>query len=287
MPDARVIGTVEEIRNWSRVHRRAGRRVALVPTMGYLHQGHLSLVELAREQADVVAMSIFVNPLQFGPGEDFDSYPRDLDRDAQLASDAGVDIIFHPGREEMYPDGEPWVFVSADQGTDALCGRFRLGHFRGVLTVVAKLFGAVEPDVAVFGRKDYQQLVLIERMVRDLNMGIEIIGAPLVREEDGLAMSSRNKYLSPEARRSALALSTALRTCQRMWQMGQRDADLFRAALAEIDSPEVRVQYAEVVDPVTLASVSEADQGTICAIAAHVDGTRLIDNVALGSADLA
>ena len=263
--------------------RRAGERVGLVPTMGYLHEGHLSLIGRARERADRVALSLFVNPLQFGPSEDLDRYPRDLARDLRLAEERGVHLVFAPSAAEMYPRGEPRVSVVPDPALEGrLCGASRPGHFRGVLTVVAKLFGIFTPDVAVFGRKDFQQAVLIRRMVEDLDMGVEVDVAPLVREPDGLAMSSRNVYLSPGERERALSLSRALGEARARFAAGERDAARLRAALRSgVEVPGVEVEYAEVVDPATLAPVERAAPGAVCAVAARVGSTRLIDNEVL------
>jgi len=279
-----VVHRRSEIRDWSGRARRAGERIGLVPTMGALHAGHTSLVPVAREGgAERVVMSIFVNPLQFGPREDFDRYPRDLDRDLEVASAAEVDVVFAPTREEMYPSGEPIVRVVPTAGADRLCGRSRPGHFEGVLTVVAKLFGITLPDVAVFGQKDYQQLVLIRRMVTDLDFPVDVLAGPIVREADGLAMSSRNRYLSPSERSHALALSAALRECQEMFERGERDVAAYVRRLHEAGGPGVSVEYGEVVDPQTLQPALQVEAGTVCAIAAHVGATRLIDNHILGT----
>jgi pantoate--beta-alanine ligase len=248
-----LVHTKAEVRDAVADVRRRGERIALVPTMGYLHAGHLSLVQRAREAADRVAMSIFVNPLQFAPTEDLDRYPRDLERDAALAREHGVDLLFAPAVAEMYPDGAPWVAVVPEQGSDVLCGASRLGHFRGVLTVVAKLLGIFTPDVAVFGQKDLQQAVLIRRMCDDLDIGVRIDVAPTVREADGLALSSRNVYLSADERARALALSRALGQCLALFDAGETNADMFRYTLATALKAEgVEVEYAEVVDPRTL-----------------------------------
>jgi pantoate--beta-alanine ligase len=279
-----VVRTKAEVRDWVAAQRAAGKRVALVPTMGYLHDGHLSLVDRARELADVVAVSIFVNPLQFGPAEDLDRYPRDLERDLSLAASRGTELVFAPSAAEMYPHGEPRVSILPDEEIGGrLDGGARPGHFRGVLTVVAKLFGIFTPDVAVFGQKDLQQAVLIRRMAADLDIPVRVEVAPIVREADGLAMSSRNVYLSPDERRSALALSRALGTAREMYAAGERDAATIRAALwQEMSVPGVEPEYAEVVDPRTLAPVERAAGGVFCAVAARVGKTRLIDNCELG-----
>lgn len=261
-----------------------GRRVALVPTMGYLHEGHLSLCDHARRAADCVVMSLFVNPLQFGPGEDFTAYPRDEERDAVLAAERGVDILFAPSAEEMYPLGPAVVRVGAPGLEARLCGAYRPGHFAGVLTVVAKLFHIVAPHAAIFGRKDAQQALLIRRMALDLEFPVEVLTAPIVREPDGLAMSSRNAYLSGEERRSATALYRGLVAAHRAFGDGERAGGRLEAVAAAVlaSSPGVVPQYVEAVDPVTLQRVPQAEPGTLLAVAAHAGGTRLIDNWILG-----
>jgi pantoate--beta-alanine ligase len=276
----KVVRTRAEVRAATAAAREAGHRVGLVPTMGYLHQGHLSLVDRARERAGCVAMSIFVNPLQFGPAEDLDRYPRDLERDLGLAEGRGVDLVFAPSAAEMYPGGEPRVSVVADPSLEnRLCGAARPGHFRGVLTVVAKLFGVFTPDVAVFGQKDLQQALLIRRMVADLDMPLEVDVASIVREPDGLAMSSRNVYLSAEERARALALPRAVEAARSLFASGETDGSALRdAAWRALAAPGVEVEYAEVVDPATLAPVERATPGAVCAVAARVGKTRLIDN---------
>lgn len=279
----RLSRTRLETRSWRESCRVAGERVALVPTMGYLHEGHLSLIRTAREHADRVAVSIFVNPLQFGPGEDFDRYPRDLERDLEMCEEAGAHLAFAPAVEEMYPDGESWTHVVPVRGADRLCGASRPGHFAGVLTVVAKLLGIVRPDVSVFGRKDYQQLVLIRRMVADLELGIEIVGSPIVRDPDGLAMSSRNSYLSAADRSRALAIPRALERCRRRFDEGERNAEVLRGLLMGVEGEGISVEYGDVVHPATLEPLSEAMEDAVCAIAARVGTTRLIDNTILGT----
>jgi pantoate--beta-alanine ligase len=262
--------------------RSEGGRVALVPTMGFLHDGHLSLVDRARQRADHVVMSIFVNPLQFAPDEDFERYPRDLDRDAALAEARGVDVIFAPPTEEVYGAADPDVHVVPGSMADRLCGAFRPGHFRGVLTIVAKLFNIVEPDVAVFGRKDFQQAVLIGRMAQDLDFPVEIDVAPIVREEDGLAMSSRNAYLSPGDRIRATCLHTGLDAARNAYREGERDAAVLRRQVVSIlAASDVEPQYVELVDPVTLDAVQRAETGHVLAVAAFVGRTRLIDNIVM------
>ena len=263
-------------------------RTALVPTMGSLHEGHLSLVDRARELADATVLSIFVNPTQFGPEEDFGDYPRELERDLEKADARGVSLIFAPESEAVvYPDGEPRISVDPGPMGDRLCGPFRPGHFAGVLTVVAKLLGLVRPDVAVFGRKDFQQTVLIRRMTRDLELGVRIETGPVIREDDGLALSSRNRYLSPEERADAPGLHEGLREARERFRAGERSAPVLRRAVREAVEarPRLRLQYVEVVDPESLKEVDPAPEGSVVAAAAFCGETRLIDNVVLdGSA---
>lgn len=261
-----------------------GQRIAFVPTMGYLHEGHLTLVDLARKHGDVVVMSIYVNPLQFGPAEDLARYPRDLQRDAWMAEARGVDVIFAPPDEEMYSNSQPAVTVHARTLSDRLCGRFRPGHFEGVLTVVAKLFNIVHPHVAVFGQKDFQQFVLVRRMCSDLSYEVEIVVAPIVREPDGLAMSSRNVYLNAGERAAALALSRALRAARLRYQQGERNPQEIVRAARDILHAEsgVQPQYLELVDAETLNPPERVHGSNVLAVAAFVGKTRLIDNVILG-----
>jgi pantoate--beta-alanine ligase len=269
--------------SWTGARDARRTTLALVPTMGYLHEGHLSLVDHARARADVVVLSIFVNPLQFGPGEDIERYPRDLDRDVALAAGRGVDMIFAPDAAELYPHGEPAVRIAPGPMADGLCGRYRPGHFAGVLTVVAKLFHMVRPDLAVFGAKDYQQAVLIRRMTADLNFPIEIDVAPTVRGPDGLALSSRNEYLSPAERASATALYRGLTRALEAYRMGVRDAGRLCAVVDETirGAAGTSVQYVELVAPDTLAPLREAESGAVIAAAAFFGATRLIDNIVL------
>jgi pantoate--beta-alanine ligase len=274
---------IPALREWLRGHRMARRRIGFVPTMGYLHQGHLSLVDGARRRADVVVMSIFVNPLQFGPSEDFTRYPRDLDRDRALASARGVDALFVPSVEAMYPPGAE-VRVVPGPTADRWEGAARPGHFTGVLTVVAKLLHLVEPDVACFGRKDVQQAVLIGQMVRDLDWPLEIVVGPTVREPDGLALSSRNAYLTPEERRQAVALSRALRAAHEAWRRGETNAGALESAMRQQLAmfPGVQVEYIAIAEPRALAPVATVDAGTVVALAGRLGRTRLIDNIVLG-----
>ena len=263
--------------------RAGGGRFGFVPTMGYLHEGHLSLLDVANERSDVVSASVFVNPLQFEPSEDLGSYPRDPDRDLALLEKRGVDLVFLPEVSEMYPSGDPGVMVDPGSMGSRLCGAYRPGHFRGVLTVVAKLFGLIQPEVAIFGRKDFQQLVLIERMVSDLGFEVEIVGAPIVREKDGLAMSSRNAYLSAEERQEAPALQRGLAAAVARFRTGEHGAGTLLETLREqlAGLPLLRLQYAEVVDGVSLDEVDPVPPGAVIALAAFCGSTRLIDNVTL------
>jgi pantoate--beta-alanine ligase len=277
------LATVPEVRGWVRARRREGRRIALVPTMGYLHEGHLTLVDEARRRADAVVMSIFVNPLQFGPAEDLARYPRDLPRDRRLAGERGVEALFVPSEGVMYP-GAPEIRIVPGRSAERWEGAYRPDHFAGVLTVVAKLFHLVEPDVACFGRKDIQQAVLIRQMVRELDWPLELAVVPTVREPDGLALSSRNAYLDSEQRRRAGALSGALREAHAAWRAGERRAERIEARMRRYLEayPEVQVDYIAVAEPEALAPVEEAREDTVVAIAARVGRTRLIDNIVLG-----
>src|SRR3989441_12880105 len=269
------------MRSWSRAERSRRHTIGFVPTMGYFHEGHLRLVERARELADRVVVSIFVNPLQFGPHEDLATYPRDVERDKKLAARRHVDCLFLPDAKAMYP-AEPVVRVIPGPGADTLEGTARPGHFTGVLTVVAKLFHLVEPDVAVFGRKDFQQAMLVKRMVQDLDFGVTIDIAPTVRELDGLALSSRNPYLNSDERRSALALSRALRTLEQTWRGGEADpARLQRAGLEAMRVPDVVPEYCALVDE-DVHPVSRVTARTVAVVAARVGKTRLLDNGVLG-----
>src|SRR5437764_11770311 len=273
----------QEMRAWSRAERARNRRIGFVPTMGFLHEGHLRLVDRARERSDRVVLSIFVNPLQFGPTEDLAQYPRDLERDRRLAAERGVDCLFVPDTPAMYPT-EPLVRVNPGPMADTLEGAARPGHFAGVLTVVAKLFHIVEPDLAVFGRKDFQQATLVRRLAADLDFGLEIDVAPTVRELDGLALSSRNVYLKGDDRRAALALSRALRAVEQAWRGGEADPRaLERRGMEVLQVPGVTPEYFKLVDA-QLRPVARVDAKTIALVAARVGtgGTRLIDNVVLG-----
>lgn len=276
--------TIAELRAVLRDRRGQGARVAFVPTMGALHEGHLSLVDVARTSGDVVVLSIFVNPLQFGPSEDYARYPRDVERDASLAAARGVDVLFVPSHEEMYP-GERAVEVHPIALADEWEGAVRPGHFTGVLTVVAKLFNIVQPDVAVFGQKDLQQATLVRAMVRDLDMPVELRVAPTVRDADGLALSSRNAYLSPDERERARAIPRALGAIAAEFAGGQRDAAQLEQVGRDVlqSAGGVIIEYLAIMDPILLRRVERATAGTIVALAARVGPTRLIDNAILSA----
>jgi pantoate--beta-alanine ligase len=283
-----VLTKIQEIRNWVKERRGNGQEIGLVPTMGYLHEGHLSLVAAARQENQGVVMSIFVNPTQFGPQEDYASYPRDLARDCRLAEDAGVDVIFAPGVEEMYPDYPPFTVVDVKEITKGLCGASRPGHFAGVATVVTKLFNIVQPDRAYFGQKDYQQVQVIKRMVKDLNIPVTIKTVPIKREEDGLAMSSRNTYLSPEERKEALCLSQALKLCQELYEKGvTATSELIEAMSARINQePKAQIDYVAICDAESLVPVGEIKNRVVVALAVKIGRTRLIDNMVIGGESL-
>jgi pantoate--beta-alanine ligase len=266
----------------SRAVRRAGKRLGFVPTMGALHEGHLSLVRAARASCDVVAASIFVNPTQFGPNEDLAKYPRSFDRDRESLEREGVEFLFAPSVEEMYPAGAV-TWVTVEGVSDKLDGRSRPGHFRGVATVVAKLFHVVEPDAAFFGQKDAAQVAIIRRMVRDLSLSLEIVVCPIIREPDGLAMSSRNTYLDREQRKRALVLHRSLMHIQKLAESGEQEAANLVAAGREdfAQVPSVRLDYLEIVHPDTLDPIMDISGGALAAVAAFVGSTRLIDNLLL------
>ncbi len=278
----KICKTIQEIRAVCSTARRDGKRLGLVPTMGALHQGHLSLVRAAKAQCDVVAVSIFVNPTQFGPNEDFAKYPCTLEKDCALLEKEGVDLVFAPSVDEMYPPNAA-TYVTVEGLSNKLCGKSRPGHFRGVTTVVAKLFHIIEPDVAFFGQKDAAQVAIIRRMVRDLNMPVQIAVCPIVREADGLAMSSRNSYLDPQQRKSALVLYRSLMQVQKQFEGGEHNSANLIAAAKEVfaEEPSVQLDYFEIVDPATLDAVGKITGDTLVAVAAFVGATRLIDNLPL------
>ena len=277
----KIVTTPSEMQQCAREIHACGETIACVPTMGYLHEGHLSLVDRARKEADKVVLTLFVNPIQFGPNEDYAIYPRDAARDTALCEKRGVDFLFMPSVADMYA---PNASVRVDESSLSkhLCGRVRPGHFNGVCTVVTKLFNATMADVAIFGQKDAQQGAVIRRMVRDLNVPIRIVASPIVREADGLAMSSRNTRLSPEERKNALGLSRGLKKAVEAYKAGERSADAIRALMkAEMEASGLRVDYASAVDGDSLEDVSELKAGDLLAVAAYSGATRLIDNAVL------
>lgn len=275
----KIVKTVEEVRAEVKGWRAEGLSVGLVPTMGFLHEGHKSLIDRAVKENDRVVVSDFVNPTQFGPGEDLESYPRDLSRDAALCEEAGAALIFNPEPSEMYAE-DACTYVNMDGLTKELCGKSRPVHFRGVCTVVSKLFNIVTPDRAYFGQKDAQQLSIIRRMVRDLNFNIEVVGCPIVREADGLAKSSRNTYLNAEERQAALVLSRAVKLGQEMAEAGEKSAEAVTAAMTELieKEPLARIDYVTAVDAVSIEPVTEMKPPVLVAMAVFIGKTRLIDN---------
>jgi pantoate--beta-alanine ligase len=279
-----IIERIEAMQHWSEAQRGDRCRIVLVPTMGFLHEAHLRLVRDGKQRGDRIVVSIFVNPAQFSPNEDFTVYPRDFDRDRRLLEKEHVDVLFHPSTAEIYPEGYE-TYVGVDKLSLFLCGGHRPGHFRGVATVVSKLFNIVRPHVAIFGEKDYQQLRVIRRLVQDLNFDIEVVSHPIVRDADGLAMSSRNAYLSPEERRAALCLSRSLRRAACMAQRGVIKARIITEAVrAEIEAePLATVEYVTLCDAVTLEGIDEVYAGALLALAVRIGKTRLIDNTILKS----
>ena len=278
----KIIQTVEEMQHDALELKRAGRVIGFVPTMGFLHEGHLSLMHLAREQCDVLVVSIFVNPTQFGPSEDLDAYPRDFERDEALCEQAGVDLLFYPEAGNIYA-ADSSVWIDEESLSSVLCGASRAGHFRGVCTVVAKLFNLVQPDLAVFGEKDAQQVRVIERMVRDLNFPVKIIRGPIVREPDGLAMSSRNKNLSASQRKAALCLRQSLDRVKQQVEEGELHVSALRDAMVRWieKNTEAKIDYIEFVDDASLQSVERIDGDTLVALAVQFGSVRLIDNEVL------
>lgn len=273
-----VVKTIDEVRQYVKSWRKEGKTVGLVPTMGYLHEGHKSLIARAVKENDCVVVSDFVNPTQFGPNEDFETYPRDINADAILCEDAGAKLIFNPEPSEMYHDA--LTTVSVDKITKVLCGKTRPIHFNGVCTVVSKLFNIVMPDKAYFGQKDAQQLCVVKKMVKDLNFDIEIVGCPIIREADGLAKSSRNTYLSAEERKAALCLSRSLKLGRSMIESGETNAaKLIEVMKAEINKETLaRIDYVEIVDTDTLEPAADASKNILAAMAVYIGKTRLIDN---------
>ncbi len=279
----KIIHTIGMLRSYVKELKKEGRTLGFVPTMGYLHEGHLSLIRKAKEENDRVVVSIFVNPIQFGTGEDFKTYPRDLERDSRLAESAGADVIFAPDECEMYPEGFSTYVENEGQVTKGLCGASRPGHFKGVTTVVAKLFNLVQPDKAYFGQKDAQQAVVIKQMGRDLDFDIEIVVCPIVREKDGLALSSRNTYLSEEERKDALILSQSLFEAEKMIKDGEREVKKIREYIVKrIQSVKsATIDYVEIVSAENLKSLKHIEGSVLLAVAAKIGTTRLIDNIRL------
>ncbi|TET15765.1 MAG: pantoate--beta-alanine ligase [Dehalococcoidia bacterium] len=276
----KVVTTLAEMRE---LRGQLAGSVGFVPTMGYLHEGHLELVRHARAENQTLIVSIFVNPAQFGPGEDFASYPRDPERDLALLEKEGVDFVFMPSAEEVYPQGfTSWVEI--EKVSERLEGATRPGHFRGVATVVAKLFNIVQPTRAYFGQKDAQQLIVIKKMVSDLDMNLEVVAVPTVREPDGLALSSRNSYLSPEERQAALVLWKALGLAQELWDKGEKSAERLRQEMTSMieSEPLAKIDYVSIADPETLEELEEVDRAALVSLAVRIGKTRLIDNITLG-----
>jgi len=282
-----IARTIEEVKQKVRDWKKSGLKVGFVPTMGYLHEGHLSLVREARKRTDRVVVSIFVNPTQFGPNEDYQVYPRDFDRDRELLSKEAVDLIFYPSVEVMYPEGYK-TYVEVKDLQDRLCGRSRPGHFRGVCTVVLKLFNIVQPEEAFFGWKDAQQVIILQKMVEDLNLPVKIVPLPLVRDDDGLALSSRNTYLSPEERKAALVLSRSLDLAAELIKSGEKRAEVIKNRMLELiqQEPRARVDYVEIVDLRTLEPLEQVQDNTLIALAVFIGRTRLIDNLRIISGGL-
>ena len=276
-----VTKTVEETRKQIKQWKKEGKTIGLVPTMGFLHEGHASLIRKCREQNDIVVVSDFVNPTQFGPNEDLEAYPRDFERDSKLCESLGADLIFAPSPEDMYHD--PHAFVSIDTLSETLCGKTRPIHFKGVCTVVTKLFHIVAPDRAYFGEKDAQQLAIIRKMVKDLNFDIEIVGCPIVREEDELAKSSRNTYLNDKERQAALCLSRAVKTGKEVIYTGADAKEVLNPMKAIIEAePLARIDYVMMVDALTMQPIEKADRDVLVAMAVYIGKTRLIDNFSYG-----
>jgi len=278
----KVYNTIYDIRKELASLREVGKTIGLVPTMGYFHEGHLSLMDVARKKSDVVVVSLFVNPAQFGPNEDLAKYPRDFERDEQMAKERGADIIFYPDKDEMYPDPF-FTYVATEELSKVLCGTSRPIHFRGVTTIVAKLFNIVQPDIAVFGRKDAQQAIIIKKMVEDLNFPVEVVIVPIVREIDGLAMSSRNTYLSHEERKQAPIIYQSLQEAVEIVQWGELDAGSVEDSIRQqIETAHLaRIEYIEIVSERDLRPVKVIEPGTFVAVAVFFGKTRLIDNVVL------
>jgi len=277
-----IARTIDSVRKAVKKARSEGRTIGLVPTMGALHQGHISLIKAATQRCDFVVVSIFVNPAQFGPGEDLDKYPKDLEADSAICQNAGVQLIFAPEDKQMYPD-KNLTWVTVDKLSENLCGRFRPGHFRAVATVCAKLFNIVCADKAFFGQKDAQQAILIKRMVTDLNMDLDIVICPTVREDSGLALSSRNKYLSPEEKKDARLLYSSLKICEKMADQGVRDSQKLTQAIRQeiARSTRIQIEYVSITDARKLQDIERIDRSTLVSLAVKIGTTRLIDNILL------
>lgn len=275
----KIVKTPAEVREQVKIWRKEGLSVGLVPTMGYLHEGHGSLIKKASEENDKVVVSIFVNPIQFGPSEDLEKYPRDMERDSEVVNQCGGDLIFNPEAKDMYHE-DFCSFVNVENITSGLCGARRPGHFRGVCTVVSKLFNIVQPDRAYFGEKDAQQLAVIKRMVRDLDIPVNIVPCPIIREEDGLAKSSRNSYLSPAERKAAVILSQSLKQGLAAMRNGEKNSELIKKTIKAIiaSEPLAKIDYVEIVDSLSLSSVANINKSVLTAIAVYIGKTRLIDN---------
>jgi pantoate--beta-alanine ligase len=276
----KVAKTIESVRSLVKTARSAGKSVGLVPTMGALHIGHISLIEEAVKRCDFVVVSIFVNPAQFGPSEDFEKYPQSIEEDLEICRKAGVDLVFAPKAEQMYPT-ENLAWINVEKLTESLCGKSRPTHFRGVTTVCAKLFNIVAPDIAFFGQKDAQQAIVIKRMVADLNMPLQIVVCPTVRQSNGLAVSSRNKYLTEEQKKDALLIYKSLQTARRITEAGTKDTETIITEMRKIlnQAPSINVEYTSIVDAETLQGLSEIEGKVLIAIAVKIDSTRLIDNI--------
>jgi len=282
----KLIETIDAMQRLCEELRLSGKTIALVPTMGFFHEGHLELMRVGRRLSDILAISIFVNPTQFAPNEDFQAYPRDMEGDLAGAMDAGVDLVFAPSVDEMYPDGHQ-TRISVERVAKHLCGLSRPGHFDGVTTVVAKLFNIAKPHLALFGKKDYQQLTVVKRMVKDLDMDIQIIGVPTVREPDGLAMSSRNTYLNLEERKSALCLKKSLDLSKGMFEQGEKDAQRIKQAVERLilSHPFTEIDYVNICDPASLEDVDRIEEKALLALAVKVGRARLIDNCLIGATE--
>jgi len=276
----KIITTIKEIRAALNQEKKSGKTIGFVPTMGYFHEGHLSLMRKAKGNCDVVVASIFVNPIQFGPSEDFETYPKNLKNDSKMAEEVGVNYLFLPSVEEMY-SGECLAYVDVEKITKVLCGANRPGHFRGVATIVSKLFNIIQPDFVYFGEKDYQQLVAIKKMVDDLNFDIQVVGVPIVREKDGLAMSSRNKFLGLREREAALVLNKSLNLASEMVKNGEKDSIVIKKAMKRLikKEPLVNLEYLSICDNIYLQELSKIEENVLIALAARVGKARLIDNV--------